>query len=188
MHRMMGRLSPQDAFISISSTLVSIERRLPKKDETFRRDFLDMHGRIIDQARNTLRQIEAPADKELHGILEDLTEALSRYSEIHPTQQDQDDYNDLLIGVDQMLCAGVMRHQVGKPTSSPDILARFARDRVMTLPQNSGIYSVGRDLSLHPWNVVVNETPIFGLWDEVNARGPARVIIGPKKMVLKKKK
>lgn len=188
-HRNTGLLDPKTAFISISSSLAAIERGLPTKADAARESFLDLYGSTILHAWNTLQQIEAPSHLELQKALQGLTDDLTRYGKVHPSRQNQDDYDDLLMGVDQTLCAGLMRHRVKKPRSAPDELAQQARERILSLPPTSGIYTFASQLSHRPWKVVVNDTSIFGLWDDVAARGPAKVIIGPqqKKMAVSRR-
>lgn len=170
MHCAQGNVSQKVAFKTLSATLATLERKLLLQEMTEIAEFRYSHRFILGNASRALEKLSAPTEQELNAKVDELVENLDRFCRGSQRFRVQGEYDELLSEIDETLCAGVMVHRFKKRIAL-DLLATQTKAKVLALPQVNGVYTFANEQTKYPWNIVVNDTDVFGVWKEITARG-----------------
>lgn len=169
----------QTAFRVVSFNMGLIEQRLAASDLATLHEFQADYGREINGISYALASLTSPTHAELSESLEHTVESLNRRGPLATSTNDEEwDETDQLFGIDEVLYTGIMGHRLHRPLHV-DKLAKQSCELVPTLRLTKGIHSFATDRVKQPWNVVIKDTPIFGVWNDI-ASMPKPVPIKPR--------
>lgn len=159
----------QTAFRVVSFNMALIEQRLAASDLATVQEFQADYGLEIKGISHALTSLTSPTHAELSQSLEHTVESLNRRGPLATSTDDEDeewDETDQLLGIDEVLYTGIMGHRLRRPLHV-DKLAKQSCELVPTLRLTQGIHTFATDRVKRPWNVVIKNTPIFGVWSDI---------------------